>query len=227
MARTISITTQKGGAGKTTITTIVSTIIHNYVKLKVAVIDADFQKSLSFLRHLEAKKIPEPQKKDLYPIISVDMNSVKETLSNIEDDYDLIFIDLPGSLEVEGIGTVLSQIDHIFTPIYPDNINVRSALSFINAIDDKFIKSDKAKTKSIYSFFNRYSKHKNKFYFSKLKETLSQNNYNLMQSKILESVVFDRGFRSTIKPLPVGNESTEHFFDFVKELLKIIKLYDK
>lgn len=110
----VSIYTQKGGVGKSTITTLLASALHYRLGYNVLIIDCDFpQYSLSNMRDRDKvsimnseyhKKVAMKQfqaiNKKAYPIIKTKAEIALETaVENIDQQSvkpDIVFFDLPG-----------------------------------------------------------------------------------------------------------------------------------
>ena len=69
-------------------------------------------------------------------------------------DYDVVFFDLPGTVNSEGVINSLSGVDYIFTPIAADRVVLESSLSFAVAIDKLLVKNEACRLKGLYLFWN-------------------------------------------------------------------------
>ncbi len=51
-------------------------------------------------------------------------------------EYDLILVDLPGSISSKGVLRTIINMDYVLTPIVADRMVMQSALSFATAVLD-------------------------------------------------------------------------------------------
>ena len=65
-------------------------------------------------------------------------------------NYDLIIVDLPGTVNSSGVINTIVNMDYVITPIIPDRIVMQSSLSFSTIVWD-YAKTSKEAT-------NRYNK---------------------------------------------------------------------
>jgi cellulose biosynthesis protein BcsQ len=110
MGRVIVFGNQKGGSGKSTLTTFFANALHTR-GYKVAIIDTDFQQSINTLRKREV--VNNTYNDELYDIIFSPISSTVELIQNSKDQYDYIFIDVPGNLTDTGTVALLTTIDII------------------------------------------------------------------------------------------------------------------
>ena len=128
MGKIITFANQKGGSGKTTLSANLAVLWANS-EYKVAVIDADAQKSLTYW--LEARKKyyrEEPIGIDYYPF---DVRNLNEGLKQIKRKYDFIIIDSPPSITFETI-QIIKFSDFIYVPVQPSPIDLMATIPFLN-----------------------------------------------------------------------------------------------
>jgi len=135
----VAISTQKGGAGKTTLTVLVASYLHYVKGYNVAVVDCDFpQYSIHDMRKRDMKAVMEDEhykvlayeqlkrlKKNPYPIRcsrAEDAISTAENLVEAQPDLDFVFFDLPGTINNADVVQTISKMDYIFTPIIADRV---------------------------------------------------------------------------------------------------------
>jgi cellulose biosynthesis protein BcsQ len=139
-----SIGTQKGGAGKTTLTSLVAGMAHYVYGLNVAVVDCDEQQhSFSRMRERDKRIVYKSETlrrvasvqflthhKASYPVISTKVIDAYDAASGLRQadnsDFDLIFFDVQGSAATTGWISLLASMDYIFLPFVPDMLNIES-----------------------------------------------------------------------------------------------------
>ena len=128
MGKIITFANQKGGSGKTTLSANLAVLWANS-EYKVAVIDADAQKSLTYW--LEARKKyyrEEPTGIDHYPF---DVRNLNEDLKLIKRKYDFVIIDSPPSITFDTI-QIIKFSDFIYVPVQPSPIDLMATIPFLN-----------------------------------------------------------------------------------------------
>ena len=128
MGKIITFANQKGGSGKTTLSANLAVLWANS-EYKVAVIDADAQKSLTYW--LEARKKyyrEEPIGIDHYPF---DVRNLNEDLKQSKSKYDFIIIDSPPSITFDTI-QIIKFSDFIYVPVQPSPIDLMATIPFLN-----------------------------------------------------------------------------------------------
>tara|TARA_B100001123_G_C15187871_1_gene978063 strand:- start:412 stop:1044 length:633 start_codon:yes stop_codon:yes gene_type:complete len=128
MGKVISFSNQKGGSGKTTLSANLSVLWSNS-GYKVAVVDADNQKSLTYW--LEARK--QYYGADDIGIVSYnfDIHNLIDEIKQIKRKYDFIIIDSPPSITFETI-QIIKASDKVFVPVQPSPLDLMATLPFLN-----------------------------------------------------------------------------------------------
>ena len=162
----VAFSNQKGGVGKSTVTAVLASYF-NYVRgLKVAVVDCDYpQFSLEKLRGRDLKNLEKSEyhqrlfcrqfedgSRKAYPIVTSTPESAAEIPGKLEGDYDLIFFDLPGTVNSRGVFESVMNMDFIFTPIVKDRMVMQSSLSFVSTVQDFIGQHPEAPLKDIRLF---------------------------------------------------------------------------
>lgn len=165
MAKVITIASQKGGTGKTTLTMLAASYFAYEKKHKVAVLDVDDpQHAFYKWRQGEEKLLTGGLNKEkfikqgigLYPVTACSLDTVLDYLDKIEKDYDFIFLDTPGTVSNPLIWGVYNATDFIFVPFEPDTLAIRSTIeSAINIMNN--IKSHKSTVEGVYAFWNKFN----------------------------------------------------------------------
>ncbi|GGF27225.1 ParA family protein [Hymenobacter cavernae] len=208
----ISISSQKGGVGKTSINILAASAFHFLAKEKVAVIDCDYpQHSLEGLRNKELEQLKaSPEKaaefqalgQQAYPIVGC---TVKEALSiakDMEGEFDLVFIDTPGTINVPGLLELWKMLDYVFIPMEGDILSVEATLPFAAALQEFAKGKPGSRLKEYYAFWNKHIKSEKQDFYVKTEELFAQENIPFLKSRLEHSVNYRKeGMRSTMFPL--------------------------
>ena len=133
----VTFANQKGGVGKTTLCVTFA----NYLVMKgarVVVIDCDSQHSILKCRKADIKKYGETVTP--YDVLAYEANdkqamtTLMEKLHN-DPSIDVVLMDSPGSLKVEGLIPLFVNTDVIVVPFHYDLVTVPSTASFLLFID--------------------------------------------------------------------------------------------
>ena len=207
----VAFSNQKGGVGKSTVTIVLASYF-NYVKgLNVAVVDCDYpQFSLDKLRGRDLKNLEkseyhqrlfcrqfENSTRKAYPIVTSTPEEAAKIPGRLEGDYDLIFFDLPGTVNSRGVFESVMNMDFIFTPIV-----MQSSLSFVSTVQDFIGQHPNAPLKDIRLFWNRMDSRTSKELFVMYNTIISR-----MGLKVFDTVLPDlERFNKEMTPL-----SRQHF----------------
>lgn len=138
MSKIVSFCSQKGGVGKTSITTHVATYYSQVERVPVAVFDCDFpQHSLNSIRLSEIDRLRSDEsfmkRADKltgvpYPIFSDTLVNALPKLDAYETKNELVFVDLPGTLNVEGFSGIVKRLDAAILLLEADPISFESTM---------------------------------------------------------------------------------------------------
>lgn len=246
----IAFSSQKGGVGKSTFTTLVASTMHYRLGYNVAVFDADFPqhslmkmktRDLAMVMENEAlKKLAYRQfttiNKKAYPIMQYKADSVLEAAHQFVNasliPLDAVFFDLPGTVNTPGILQALSGMHHIFTPITADRLVMESTLIFTQLLQDVIMKKGETSIETINLFWNQVDGRESTPLYGVYNQLIEQLGLSLMQSQVKNSTRFRKEgeadskavFRSTLMPPDERLMKACQLNLFIQEFLKIIKL---
>ena len=137
MGKIISFSNQKGGSGKTTLAVNLAVLWSNS-GYKVAVIDADAQKSLAYWHGARKKYYGNDDTGiDVYPYST---STIIEDVKKIKRKYNIIIIDSPPSITYDTI-QVLRSADRVFVPVQPSPVDLMATIPFLNLVRQERKKS--------------------------------------------------------------------------------------
>ncbi len=196
----VAFSNQKGGVGKSTATVLLASYF-NYVKgLDVAVVDCDYpQFSLEKLRSRDMKNLEkseyhqrlfcrqfEDSSRKAYPVVTSKPELASRVTGSLEGNYDLIFFDLPGTVNSRGVFESVMNMDYVFTPIVKDRMVMQSSLSFVSTVQDFIAQHPEAPLKEIRLFWNRMDSRTSKELYVMYNEIISR-----MGLKVFDTVLPD------------------------------------
>ena len=129
----VAFSTQKGGVGKTTFTVLAASYLYYLKGYNVAVVDCDFpQYSIQKMRKRDLELIESDETyhriafeqfskigKKAYPIICASPDGAIDVANDFLDEdgneYDVVFFDLPGTVNSPGVLDSLAHMDYIFS----------------------------------------------------------------------------------------------------------------
>tara|TARA_B100000965_G_scaffold390964_1_gene398534 strand:- start:177 stop:809 length:633 start_codon:yes stop_codon:yes gene_type:complete len=127
MGKVIAFSNQKGGSGKTTLSANIAVLWSNS-GYKVAVIDADAQKSLTYW--IEERKKYYGEGDIGISSYNFDIRNINEELKNIKRKYDFIIIDSPPSITYDTLQIVRAS-NKVFVPAQPSPLDLMATLPFL------------------------------------------------------------------------------------------------
>jgi len=246
----VAFASQKGGVGKSTFTTLLASTMHYRLGYNIAVVDCDFpQYSIAQMRERDLKTIMENMAfkqaahrqfkalgKNAYPILQVKADSalaaVQELITSSHEHLDVIFFDLPGTVNSAGIITALAGMDYLFIPITADRIVLESALVFSQLITDVLMVQANVNIKEVQLFWNQVDGRERSPLYNRYGEFIRSLNLNLMVSAVSSSVRFKKEsetdpkatFRSTLLPPDEKLLQGCNLNLFIEEFLRLLKL---
>lgn len=246
----IAFSSQKGGVGKSTFTALVASTLHYRLGYNVVVFDTDFpQHSLTKMKVRDLAMVMENEhlkklaynqfmtiNKKAYEIIQNKADSVleraQEYVSASTIPIDVIFFDLPGTVNTPGILKALAGMHHIFTPITADRLVMESTLIFTQLLQEVIMKKGETSIKTINLFWNQVDGRERTPLYDVYNQLIAQLGLSLMQSQVKNSTRFRKEsendsktvFRSTLIPPDERLMKACQLDLFITEFLKIIQL---
>lgn len=246
----IAFSTQKGGVGKSTFTALVASILHYRLGYNVAVFDCDYpQYSLVQLRDRDLKMVMQNEvlkkiahkqfttiNKKAYPIFQSKADSVWEEIEqfikNTSIPLDVIFLDLPGTVNTAGILKTLASVQYIFSPITADRLVLESALSFTDVLSNVLMKKKHTEIRTIQLFWNQVDGREKSSLYDHYGKIIKNLGLRLMDTSITDSKRFRKEseaatkvvFRSTLLPADPKLMTACRLDKFIDEFLKITEL---
>lgn len=246
----VAFTTQKGGAGKTTLTVLTASYLQYLTDYSVGIIDCDYpQYSVHEMRERDIKQIEtnahygnlaEKQflssNKPIYPVepsTVVDaLQSAEKMIAEYAMDFDIIFFDLPGTLNTPGFIDTVSGMDYIFSPISADRMVLESTLSFAKAFNEMYIKTGNAKTKDLYLVWNLVDLRESTELYDEYTTLIETIGLSILGTRLPDSKRFRKElsamnkaiFRSTLFPIDKALIKNSRVGDMIEEIAGIMKL---
>ncbi|MFV0592493.1 MAG: ParA family protein [Draconibacterium sp.] len=245
----ISFVTPKGGVGKSTITSLLASVLHYRLGFNVLVMDCDFpQHSLVNMRERDLKmvmqndyhkraamKLYQSINKKAYPIINCKAEDALETaLKHISEstvEPDITFFDLPGTANTKGVLTTLRAMDYIFSPVSADRLVMESTLSFTKAFLGLPETEESNKAQEMWLFWNQVDGREKSGVYEAYQSVIGGLDLTIMKTQIKDSKRFRKEtddtpnsvFRSSLLPAETALLKATQMDLFVDEFLKIVK----
>lgn len=127
----VTVATQKGGSGKTTLCLLLANALHFQDGVKVCMIDADFQQSVVRLRDFEASEAGE----EAYPVVTYEQGEDYERLLNSLEEYDVVIVDTPGRMDGFDVQMIVAVSDYVLVPLVAKVLDMESTAAFFESLN--------------------------------------------------------------------------------------------
>lgn len=124
------ISAQKGGAGKSTLTALISNSLAIDYHKKVLVIDGDEQGTITDFREADEMEIEEFP----YEVKKLPTKDVADFIDSLEDQYDVVFVDLQGTTSDHDVLEIMMLANRVLLPIVARKADLYSTLNYIETI---------------------------------------------------------------------------------------------
>lgn len=227
---------QKGGIGKSTLTVLTANALSNPdFDYKVLVIDNDMQRSIISIRQYDNEVVEEDYGKDFefpYDVKALTYNQIRDKIVDFDKDYDFIFIDTPGRIDLEQdvkqqeITKLLSFVDFVFVPFKGGALNLDSTLKYAKLLlDIQELRKDKPRPLNLYGLVNFYRK--NALTGHELEDEIeyleSNTNICFMKAKMKQYALYERlnTYQSIYIEGRTSNKAKKNFSTWFDEFLRI------
>ena len=244
----VAVSNQKGGVGKSALTVVLSSYLHFEKNLNVAIIDCDSpQHSLVRMRERDKKAIANSAyfqqllqqqwnrvPKKAYPIVGSTSEKAREAADELaaSGDYDLIFVDLPGTVESTGVFRTIVNMDYVLTPTTPDLIIMQSTLAFSTTVLDYVKNTKDVPLKDILFFWNKLKKRTNVEILRSYSDGMRELHLTVLDSTLPDLCRYEKEithakrafFRCTLLPPPARQLEGSGLVELAEELMVKLKL---
>lgn len=243
----VAFSTQKGGAGKTTLTVLVASYLHYVKGYNVAVIDCDFpQHSISEMRERDLQMTTEDDHyklmayeqfsslgKKAYEVIESSPENAMEDAKDVIEELkpDFVFFDLPGTINNPEVVKTLSFMDYIIAPISADRLVLESTLQYVITVNDALITTGRGKIKAIHLLWNLVDGREKTELYEVYEDVIDKLGFPLFKTFMPDSKRFRREqsishkalFRSTLFPADKSLVRGSNLDALVAEMLETLK----
>ncbi|MGL5919620.1 MAG: ParA family protein [Bacteroidales bacterium] len=246
----VAFSTQKGGVGKSAFTVLAASYLHYTKGYNVAVIDCDYpQHSINALRERERKQVETDEfyrqlvmnhfstlRKKSYPIICSKAEDgiamARDFIADETVNCDIVFFDLPGTVNTKGVIETLSSVDYIFAPIIADRFVLESTLTFASSLNEAIVMNQSNRLKGIHLFWNLVDNREKTDLYSIYEEGINSLGLSVLRTTIPDSKRFRKEmslnrrvpFRSSFLPADKRSLRGSNIKELIDEICEIIKL---
>ncbi|OAV74531.1 CobQ/CobB/MinD/ParA nucleotide binding domain protein [Bacteroidales bacterium Barb7] len=246
----VAFSTQKGGMGKTALTVLMASHLHYVKGYHVGIIDCDFpQHSISEMRKRDTelvmkddyfKRMAFRQFSTLgikaYPVkestADKAIQDAEEMMDDSEKEFDIIFFDLPGTLNSGGVIKTLATMDYVFTPVSADRVVLESTLQYAIMLNDNLITTNKGNIKGLFLFWNMVDGREKTSLYEAYEKAIAELGLQILKTLLPDSKRFRKEvsderktvFRSTLFPIDKVLLKGSNINELVEEICQIINL---
>jgi cellulose biosynthesis protein BcsQ len=248
----VAFSTQKGGMGKTAVTVLTASYLHYVKGYNIAIVDCDYpQHSIVDERKRDTdlvfgndyfKRMAYVQFRSLgkpaYPVIESQtpdaVSKAEAFMAQSEKPYDLVFFDLPGTLNTTGVVKTLAAMDYIFTPISADRLVLESTLQYATMLNDHIISQNKGNLKNLFLFWNMVDGREKSPLYEAYEGAIAELGLTIMKTCLPNSIRFRKEmsverstiFRSTLFPPDKILLKDSNIDVLSNEILQLLNLKD-
>ncbi|MDH6310663.1 cellulose biosynthesis protein BcsQ [Dysgonomonas sp. PFB1-18] len=243
----VAFSTQKGGAGKTTLTVLIASYLHYVKGYNVAIVDCDYpQHSIAEMRERDFKMVEQDEYykgmayeqftrlegKRAYPVIE---SSTEKALSDADalceqGEYDFVFFDLPGTMNNRDLVLALASMDYIIAPIAADRVVMESTLNYMIVVRDNIVNTGKSNIKAMRLLWNLVDGREKSELYEVYEGVIKELGFIALNTFIPDSKRFRREqsvnhkalFRSTLFPADKSLVKGSNIDALTDELLELI-----
>ncbi len=243
----VAFSTQKGGAGKTTLTVLVASYLHYVKNFNVAVIDCDYpQHSIAEMRERDLKMVMNDEyykkmaydqftrlDKKAYQVIE---STTKEAIADADyllpqGDFDFVFFDLPGTLDNKDLIHTLLRMDYIISPISADRVVMESTLNYALVIKDHLMQNENSNIKALHLLWNLVDGREKSELYEVYEQVIAELGLPVLKTFLPDTKRYRREqsishkalFRSTLFPADRSLERGSNLGALVDELITLLK----
>ena len=209
----VAVSNQKGGVGKSTMLVTLASLLNYSMDKSVAIVDCDStQRSLFNLRERDMEMVEKNKKYmvlleeqrlrgcRIYPIRQAKPENARQVAGELaaKADFDIVFIDLPGSMDISGVLQTIFNVDYVLTPIAADNFVMDSSFVFAKSVM-KFLENRKnIPLKDVFLFWTKVKKRSNTEVLDNYMALMKKQGLKILDSAIPDLCRYDKELSSAV-----------------------------
>ena len=238
----VAVSNQKGGVGKSTMLVTLASLLNYSMGKNVAIVDCDAtQRSLFNLRERDMEMV-EINKKymvlleeqrlrgcRIYPIRQAKPENARQVAGELaaKADFDIVFIDLPGSMDISGVLQTIFNVDYVLTPIAADNFVMDSSFVFAKSVMKCAENRGNIPLKDVFLFWTKVKKRSNTEVLDNYMALMKKQGLKILNSMIPDLCRYDKElasrtrtyFRCSLLPPPAGQLKGSGLQELANELI--------
>ena len=238
----VAVSNQKGGVGKSTMLVTLASLLNYSMGKNVAIVDCDAtQRSLFNLRERDMEMV-EINKKymvlleeqrlrgcRIYPIRQAKPENARQVAGELaaKADFDIVFIDLPGSMDISGVLQTIFNVDYVLTPIAADNFVMDSSFVFAKSVMKCAENRNNIPLKDVFLFWTKVKKRSNTEVLDNYMALMKKQGLKILDSMIPDLCSYYKElssrtrtyFRCSLLPPPAGQLKGSGLQELANELI--------
>ncbi len=246
----VAFATQKGGAGKSTLTALVASYLHYVEGVDVTVIDCDStQHSMyvyrehdllvtnenPYLKRVMHKFYTKFKKKPYQILMTSPADAVAVAESHIAEGNSpkVIFFDVTGTINDEEIVNLIARMHYIFVPITTETGEMASSISFANNVHNRMITTGRSSIREMRLVWNKITSREKSRLCEVIDNYISKLGLSSLDTVLVKSNKFEKDgmklgssgvFRSTMLPPDKRLLKGSNLEELVKEIRSVINV---
>ncbi|WP_289744470.1 ParA family protein [uncultured Duncaniella sp.] len=249
----VAFATQKGGVGKSTLTTLVASYLYYAEGVELVAVDCDSsQHSMNVYRDHDlvvTKENPYLKRalhrfylgfeKKPYEIILTSPKDALDVVDNYVDNApeekkpSVVFFDITGTINNPGIVDLISNMDYLFVPITTETGEMASSISFASAVVNNMMTVGTTKIKELRLVWNKINSREKTRLCDVMDNYMQKHGLSSLDTVLVKSNKFEKDgretgntgiFRSTMLPPDKRLIKGTNLEELVSEIREIIKV---
>ena len=92
----------------------------------------------------------------------------------MDGEFDLVFIDTPGTINIDGILELWKQLDYIFMPLESDRLSVEATITYARMLEHFVKGKPDSRLKECYAFWNKHIKSEKQDFYERTEEYFAE-----------------------------------------------------
>ena len=233
MAKIIMFGNQKGGVGKTLVSVMTATALGQApFNLKVAVVDLDDQKSVTYARDIDIQSYPEDTPLP-FEVFNLTIPELQKRITQLDTDYEVLFIDVAGKLDINAdvtqqeITKALMYVDLLFVPFIAGSYVFTATYNYLNFIEQvQTARALQNRQLQTYGFVNMYRSRSraNQMLLQHIESLTERNNLKMMEATLGDYALFkDSDTIASVYDHNSSDSATQNFAEWLNEFVNIIQ----
>ena len=249
----VAFATQKGGVGKSTLTTLMASYLYYVEGVEVVAVDCDSsQHSMNVYRKHDlvvTKENPYLKRalhrfysqfqKEPYEILLTSPKDALDVVNNYVDGVDkdrkpaVVFFDITGTINNPDIVYLISNMDYLFVPITTETGEMASSITFASNVLNNMMTVGGTNIKELRLVWNKINSREKTRLCDVMDNYMQKHGLTSLDTVLVKSNKFEKDgkelgttgmFRSTMMPPDKRMLKGSNLEELVKEIREIIKL---